>query len=117
MTQAHSKFKAFITQGPITQAALDEFANDLNGANVAPKSVGVEYLEESKRTILSIGYSTGGSPYAVSLKQENLGKVEVTPDAIAKALEAAASRNDNVICHEFYATEDGTFYAVLMLQA
>lgn len=115
MSQVHSKFKAFVAQGPLTQDTLEGFAVDLNTLGVAPKSVGVEYLEGSKRTVLSIGYSEG-SRYPIKLRQENLGKVEVTPEAIAKALESAANQYDNVICHEFYATEDGTFFVVLMLQ-
>jgi len=115
--QIHSSFRVFITEGPLTQGALDTFSQDLRGSTLAPKSVGVEFLEGQNKTVLSIGYAEAVGHPVVTLVQENLGKVELTTQAVAAALTTAAEKHSNVICHEFYVTGDGTFFAVLMLQA
>jgi hypothetical protein len=117
MSQIHSKFQVFITEGPLTQGALDAFSGELRLATMDPKSVGVEFLEGQNKTVLSIGYAEHAGHPVVTLVQENLGKVELTTQAVAAALTTAAEKHSNVICHEFYVTGDGTFFAVLMLQA
>lgn len=120
--QVHSKFKVFIPAAGIDHK---EAMRSLNGmveswskdGKVAPKSVGIEYLEGEKRLVLSLGYrdSEAGHPgYQVSLTSVSLGKPSLTPDAIEAAMGKAAVDVPNVICHEFFVTGDGEFVMVLL---
>jgi len=68
--QVHSKFKVFISDAESEDAVeqlfrqADVFTKD---NSVAPKSIGVEYLEGQKRLILSIGYRDDEPGYPVNL--------------------------------------------------
>ncbi len=120
--QSHNKFKVFIPEEGI---AYDEAMRRLNNmvstwsaeGKVAPKSVGVEYLESSKRLVLSVGFRDDEPGYKVKLTSVSLGKPALFPDAIGAAMEKAAADLDNVICHEFFVTGEGEFVMVLMSHA
>jgi hypothetical protein len=115
--QVHSKFKVFISDAESEDAVeqlfrqADVFTKD---NSVAPKSIGVEYLEGQKRLILSIGYRDDEPGYPVNLKSVLLGKLAMNSSTIEAALEKAADETDNVICHEFFVTEGGDFVMVLL---
>lgn len=120
--QSHSKFKVFI---PEENIAYDEAMRRLNNmvtswsreGRVAPKSVGVEYLEGAKRLVLSVGFRDDEPGYPVKLTSVSLGKPNLFPDEIGAAMEKAAKDIPNVICHEFFVTGDGEFVMVLMSHA
>jgi hypothetical protein len=117
--QVHDKFKVFI---PEENIAYDEAMRRLGNmvaswsaeGKVAPKSVGIEYLEGPKRLVLSIGYKDNEKGYPVKLTSKSLGKPQLFPDAIEAVMSKAAADVQNVICHEFFVTGDGEFVMVLM---
>ena len=117
--QVHDKFKVFI---PEENIAYDEAMRRLGNmvaswsaeGKVAPKSLGIEYLEASKRLVLSIGYRDDEPGYPVTLTSKSLGKPRLFPDAIEAAMSKAAEGVPHVICHEFFVDEKGEFVMVLM---
>jgi hypothetical protein len=118
--QSHSKFKVFIPEDNLSEQEATRRLNTMLTAwtkdgKVAPKSVGVEYLEASKRLVLSIGYRDDEQGYAVKLTTISLGKPNLFPDAIETAMNKAAESLDaDVICHEFFVTGEGEFVMVFM---
>jgi hypothetical protein len=117
--QIHSKFKVFIPPPGIAHAdALRQF-NDViteftKGGKVAPKSVGVEYLEDQRQLVLSLGYRDDEPGYPVTFTSVSLGHPRLSADAIESAMQRAAADVPNVICHEFFMTENGEFVLILM---
>jgi hypothetical protein len=122
MTQAHSHFKVFTgelakdnTIGKLGEE-VEKWARD---KNVAAKSIGVEYLESSKKLVLSVGYTDGEAGYPIKLTSISLGRVGTLDDAetrasLEKKMEAEAEKLKSVICHELYITDDNEFLMVFM---
>jgi hypothetical protein len=119
--QLHHKFKAFSGQlaadGTIGAIAGEVEAWAL-GARVAPKSIGVEFLEAAQRLVLTIGYRDDEAPYAVSLTCVGLGRFQTLDAAelerLQAAMGAAGARLDKVLCHELYVTSSNDFMMVFM---
>jgi len=111
MSQSHSKFKVFIGTD-----AFEKAASFVKESSVAPKSLGVEFLESSKTIVLSLGYSDDQPRYDIELSKVSLGLLDLIETTVEEALELAASKFDNVICHEFYVNGMGEFFAVFMTQ-
>lgn len=118
--QVHSKFKVFIPEAGIAYGEamrriagmVEEFART---NAVAIKSVGVEYLEHSKRLVLSLGYRDDEKlGYPVKLTSVSLGRLQLRPEEIEQGMSKAADGVENVICHEFFVTDDGEFVMVLL---
>ncbi len=126
MSQAHSKFAVFASgPGLEPMAALALLSSQAHARSVddpkfAAKSLGVEYLERSRQLVLTIGYTEDPS-YPIRIHAENLGPfftpgATVYPDAISKAMEkAAAAEVDDVLCHEFFATDNGSLIFVMLV--
>jgi hypothetical protein len=119
--QVHNHFKVFVhaydtRTGPGELSAAVSAWVKSSGA--APKSIGVEYLEASKRLVLSVGYRTDEPGYPVEIKTVSLGRVESLDGAGQADLEGrmarAATGVDNIICHELFVTEDHEFLMVFM---
>jgi hypothetical protein len=117
--QVHAKFKVFSGQldpdrkiGPLAA----EVAAFVRTAKVAPKSIGIEYLETAKRVILSLGYRDDEPGYQVELHCVSLGKTDALGDfsKLEQAMSAASANLRNIICHELYVTEDHEFLMVFM---
>ena len=68
--QVHTKFKLFTgtldASGNIGKLA-GEVAAWAKSAKVAPKSIGVEFLERNKQVILSVGYRDDEPGYGIAL--------------------------------------------------
>lgn len=111
MSQSHSKFKVFI--GP---EALERAASFVKDSSVAPKSLGVEFVESAGTIVLTLGFRDDQPRYDIGLSRVSLGQLALDEAKIAAALEAAASGLDDVICHEFYVDGNGEFFAVFMTQ-
>jgi hypothetical protein len=119
--QVHNKFKLFggTLDGDGSIATLaGQAAKWAGGANVAPKSIGVEYLESSKRVVLSIGYRDDEPGYAIKLHTvpiTRIGKLD-DPDVtrIEREMEKACTKLQRIICHELYVTETGDLTMVFM---
>lgn len=118
MSQVHSKFKVFISTpvegklDPAIAAEVSKFFSD-HQDTLIPKSVGIEYLEQTNNLVLSIGYVEGKHDSTVKLDCVSLGNLALDAKVIEEALAAAASKVPNVICHEFY-VDDGHFFLVLL---
>jgi hypothetical protein len=117
--QVHSKFKFFIPEAGLTH---DEAMRRLSGmveafsrdGRVAPKSLGIEFRESDKRLFLSLGYRDDEPGYPVKVTAVTLGALDGGPTTFETAMETAAARVENVICHEFYITEQNVFVAVFL---
>jgi hypothetical protein len=118
--QVHDRFKIFsgglAADGSIGKLA-EEVAAFVDKSRIAAKSIGVAYLEPSKRLVVTLGYRDDEEPYAVKLHCIPLGKVDVKAgdfhlleDNMAKA----TSKHKNIICHELYVKGGNDFTMVLM---
>lgn len=122
--QVHAKFKVF--SGKL---AADNTLGSLAGtieawvrdAKVAPKSIGVEYLESSKLLVLSVGYRDDEAAYGVALRTVKVGQVGMLDATGTAALEQAMGKAcagvSDIICHELYVTDGGDLLMVLMTRA
>jgi hypothetical protein len=120
-SQVHGKFKLFTgTLG--ADKTIGELADEVEAwvrsAKVAPKSIGVEYLEGAGRLILTVGYRDDETPYQVKLTCASIGKVESLDAAglskLEQAMAAASGKLRSIICHELYITDDNDFLMVFM---
>lgn len=119
--QVHGKFKVFTGK-----LAADGTLGGLSGeveawvrsAKVAPKSIGVEYLESAGKLVLSIGYRDDESPYAVKLQTVHVGKVGGLDAGSLTKLEQdmtkASAKLKSIICHELYVTASSDLHMVFM---
>jgi len=115
--QVHSKFKVFIPEaasdGAMRRlvAMVENFTKD---GKIAAKSVGIEYIENKKQLVLSLGYRDDEPGYPCKLTSVPLGRLNLQPNEIAAAMERAAAGTENVICHEFFVDGEGEFVMVLL---
>ncbi|HZS48674.1 MAG TPA: hypothetical protein VFC63_26620 [Blastocatellia bacterium] len=118
--QVHAKFKVFVGE-PGTDHSLGSLANQVAQFvvenKVAAKSIGIEYLESSKRLIISLGYRDDEPSYPVELSSVSLGKIDISGNdfsALEKAMSDASQQHSNIICHELYVTESNEMLVVFM---
>lgn len=118
--QVHDKFKIFsgelASDGTIGKLA-DEVAAFAKKSKIAPKSIGVAYLEPSKRLVITLGYREDGEPYAVKLHCVRLGKIDLKGSdftALEEKMSQASAKHRNIICHELYVTGGNDFTVVVM---
>lgn len=120
----HSKFEIFLSppsgDGSVPREMLDAVSDFVREKGVAPKSVGVEYIEGREEKgdesiVLSLGYRDDEEGHAVNLECVSLGRIlSLDKDVIREAMQAAAAARGGVICHEFYVTDEREFFLVLM---
>ena len=97
--QTHGRFKAF-TGNLQSDRSLGPLADQISAwareAKAAPKSIGVEYLEASKRLVLTVGYRDDEPAYPVKLASVSLGRIcKLVADDLAgleSKMEEAAGR-------------------------
>jgi hypothetical protein len=118
--QVHDKFKIFsgelAADGSLGKLA-DEVAAFANKSKIAAKSIGVAYLEPSKRLMITLGYRDDEDSYPVKLHCIPLGKVDVKAGdfhALEASMAKATGKQRNIICHELYVTGGHDFTMVLM---
>jgi hypothetical protein len=118
--QVHDKFKIFsgelASDGSIGKLA-GEVADFANKSKIAPKSIGVAYLEPVKRLVVTLGYRDDEEPYPVKLHCISLGKVDMKAGnfhALEASMAKATAQHRNIICHELYVTAACDFTMVLM---
>ena len=119
--QVHGKFKLFsgkLDDNNQLTSLAQQVESWVRGAKVAPKSIGVEYLEANGHLLLSVGYRDDEAPYEVSLTCSDLGKLIIDDAATLAKLEGAMSEAGahikNVICHELCITKENDFLMVFM---
>lgn len=121
MNQVHTKFKIFRGQLPVNKsianlkAEIETFVRD---NQITPKSIGVEYLENTQQLIMTLGYREDQPPYTVTIESIYIGRLENEVDisAIEQLMMQAADKERNIICHELYITDNQEFFMVFMLQ-
>jgi hypothetical protein len=118
--QVHDKFKIFsgelASDGTIGKLA-DEVAAFSTKQKIAPKSIGVAYLEPSKRVVLTLGYRDDEEPYAVKLHSVRLGKLDIKGNdfsVLEEKMAHAGSKHRDIICHELYVAGGNDFTVVVM---
>ena len=119
--QVHTKFKLFagtLDAGGTLGKLAGEVAAWAKSAKVAPKSIGVEFLEHSKKVILSVGYRDDEAAYGIELKSQKIAKLGSLDAAnlasLEKAMGDAAAKDKRVICHELYVTDSDDMFVVTM---
>ncbi len=119
--QVHGKFKMFV--GELDEAhkptsLMKQVEAFVKQGGIAPKSIGVEYLEDDKVAVLTLGYREARKGYPVKLSVKSLGKAEhLGPEGLAaleKKLAKAAAAKAGIICHELYVTEENEFLVIFM---
>jgi hypothetical protein len=119
--QVHGKFKVF-TGKLASDHSLGSLATDVESwvksAKIAPKSIGVEYVESSGSLLLSVGYRDDEPAYGIKLSTVRIGKIESTDAAglaqIEQRMTSASQAVRNIICHELYVTDGGDLLMVFM---
>jgi hypothetical protein len=119
--QVHTKFKLFAGEldagGNLGKIAA-EVGAWAKSAKVAPKSIGIEFLERSHKVILSVGYRDDEAPYGIELKSQKIAKLGSLDAAnlatLEKAMGEAATKDKHVICHELYVTDSDDMFVVTM---
>jgi hypothetical protein len=123
VSQAHNQFKVFIPKAGISYDAAmkengDQVAAWSKTGEVHPKSVSIEYIESKKQLVLSVGYvrATAKEPgYSVYLQVVSIGNhPELRADRLEDVMRQAAVGVPNVICHEFFVTDEGEFVMVFL---
>jgi hypothetical protein len=115
--QSHNKFKMFTAEyakGIGLDLLLRKVEKWVADNKVAPKSIGIEFLEESKTLIMSIGYRQD-EKYEISLTTALVGKLDINNLAgCEKEVEAAVSKLNTIICHELFVTDTGLLHMIFM---
>ena len=119
--QVHNKFKLFIgvlEEGKSIAKLVAEVEQFAAKAKAAPKSIGIEYLEHSKKIVLTLGYRDDEPAYPVKLQAVSLGQAsKLDPAELAKLesrMAKEASKLKNIVCHELFITEGDEFLMVFM---
>jgi hypothetical protein len=118
--QVHNKFKIFTgalqPDGSIGPLA-DEISRYVSESKIAPKSIGVEYLESARRLIVSLGYRDDEAGYPVTLHSVSLGSVDTSGadlNALERKMAEASAGLPNIICHELYITDKQEMLMIFM---
>lgn len=124
LQQVHAKFKLFsgALESDGSLGALGREMEAFVKANpCAPKSIGVEFLERSKKVIVSLGYAEGEANYGVRFRSVKVGTASNldAPSLVAleKAMGTEATKLENVICHELLVDDHDNVVMVFMTLA
>ena len=118
--QVHHRFKVFtgsIGNDQSISELSDRVAAFAEENQVASKSIGVEYLENAGKLILTLGYKKDEDYYPIKLHAENLGKIDVAGQdfaVIEDKMAEASDRVPNIICHELFINDDNDFLMVFL---
>lgn len=118
--QVHAKFKVFVGQptsdgiGPVG----DQIAEFVQQSQVAAKSIGVEFLEQSKSLLVTLGYRSDEPSYPVAVKAVPLGKFDALDAGnftqLEAAMEKAGAQLSNIICHAEFVTAESEFVMIFL---
>ena len=112
--QVHGRFKMF--SGASIEALAATATRYVAEGGLAPKSIGVEYLEGASFFVLTLGYRDDEPGYGVSIQTHALGRADNLDDLsdIEARLTGAAARCPGLICHELYINADHQFFLITM---
>ncbi|HET7234460.1 MAG TPA: hypothetical protein VFJ16_30890 [Longimicrobium sp.] len=119
--QVHDRFKVFTgtpgegNLGPLA-GQVEQFVRE---NRVAPKSIGVEFLERAGKLVLTLGYRDDEPGYEVRLTSRSLGKVDGLEDlgGLEQRMSAVAGELRGVLCHELFVTDEDEFVMVFMARS
>lgn len=119
--QVHDKFKVFTGTpgtgdlGPLA-GQVEAFVRE---QRIAPKSIGVEFIERARKLVLTVGYRDDEPAYEVRLTARSLGKVDGLEDltGLEQRMSAVAGELQGVLCHELFVTDQDEFVMVFMTRA
>jgi len=119
--QVHDKFKVFTGTpgngdlGPLA-GQVETFVRE---QRIAPKSIGVEFIERARKLVLTVGYRDDEPPYEVRLTSRSLGKVDGLEDlsGLEQRMSTVAGELRGVLCHELFVTDEDEFVMVFMTRA
>ncbi|MCP4105805.1 MAG: hypothetical protein GY749_09750 [Desulfobacteraceae bacterium] len=119
MEQVHAKFKVFagkFSDSKDIDPLLGEIEKFAAEAKVASKSIGIEFLEKSGNVVMSLGYRDNEAHYPIKLSCVHIGKIDLSGDfsELENGMSEAASKQNNIICHELFITDADEFYMVFM---
>lgn len=121
--QDHDKFKLFsgkLEENGTLGALAAEVTAWAREAKVAPKSIGIEYVESDDRVIFSIGYRDDETPYGITLSSVSVGKLGFSAEDFARletGMREAASKQGSLICHELVVSAANNLLMVFMSRA
>lgn len=119
--QVHDKFKVFTGTpgdgdlGPVA----GQVAQFVREQGVAPKSIGVEFLERARKLVLTLGYRDDEPAYEIRLTSRSLGTVDSLDDlgGLEQRMGTVAAELQGVLCHELFVTDEDEFVMVFMTRA
>lgn len=122
--QVHDNFKLFtgkLDEAGHIKLVAPEVEKWVTAKKVAPKSIGIEFIESSKQLILSVGYRSDEPAYSIRLTSQKIGHVGELDagelERLERAMSAAAANSRDVICHELYVNDKNDLYIVTMSHA
>jgi hypothetical protein len=122
MNQEHDRIKLFV----MDYNGTEDFSKVMNEAGtwvatnkIAPKSIGIAYVDKDKKLVLSMGYRNDETPYLVQLSATSVGKIDFNSDLsqYEDIISDAMAASDSVVCHEMFITEDDVLHVILMSKA
>lgn len=118
MIQVHGKFKFFATElnsDNDLKELLSTVEEWVNETKVAPKSIGVEFLERNSTLVMSLGYRDD-EKYPVSISSVRVGKLDsnLIFDQIEHDVAEAVKKIDRIICHEIFIADDDEVTMIFM---
>jgi hypothetical protein len=122
--QAHDNFKLFtgkLDEAGHIKLVAPEVEKWVAAKKIAPKSIGIEFIESSKQLILSVGYRDDEPAYNIRLQSQKIGHVGELDagelERLERAMAGAAQNSRAVICHELYVNDKNDLYIVTMSHA
>lgn len=118
---SHNRFKVFSApylNGTGLPNLLREIEEWVRANKVAPRSIGVEYLEGRGRLVMSVGYSLDEA-YSIRLSNAGIGNLDLDAgfEKIEEVMAEQAGLLTDVICHELFVTEDNFLTMIFMSRA
>lgn len=112
--QVHDHFK--MLSGSSIEELTAQAARFVAEGGLAPKSIGVEYLEGAKRFVLTLGYRADEPGYRVAFEIRDLGRADDLSDltGIEERLRGVAAKTPGILCHELYINAAHEFFLVIM---
>lgn len=115
----HNKFKIFqgsIESGKLSKGLTTELKKFSSQDKVDAKSIGIEYLESSNEVIVSLGYAERRSKRKIDFKLKQIGNLSEGSNVLEVKAEKAASKIENIICHELFVDNGKNFHMIFMVE-
>lgn len=113
--KGHNSFKLFVGKFENGTFSQDEANAFINGSEVAPRSLGIEFLESTSEVVLSVGYESTDSNTGHELTLVELGELDTKDfSALEARMSEEASKLDGIICHEFFVNNENQVFSLFL---